>query len=94
MHLADSRLELAIKASTVTFPLLEPVDIGISQEAGEQFITDQTASCLNMEQLGCQSVLVLPKLSRARFARFSKKASNSSRQARVRFQATANQLQN
>ena len=64
LHLANSRVEIALQASLVRFPLLQPDDLGIDIAVLEQFILGNE-QCLTQENFGRRSVLVLPRLTKA-----------------------------
>ena len=78
LHLADTRVEFVIAAAQVTFPLLEPWDLGISDHALEDFVVGAEAR-LGVEDFGRQQVLVLPRLSSATLLGVSKLLPRGSR---------------
>ena len=43
--LADSRLELIIEATLVSFPLLQPEDLGIDLDTLNNFVNSSEADC-------------------------------------------------
>ena len=56
--MADNRVELAITATTVMSPLLQPDDLGLECDTMKQFTEEDSSSCLDVEHFGLQSVMV------------------------------------
>jgi len=79
LHMADTRLELTITATTVVFPLLQPDDLGLEFESMKHFIEGDKTSTLNMEHFGLQSVLVLPKLTKGKLVSVTKQLPSESK---------------
>ena len=72
VHMADNRVELAITATTVMFPLLQPDDLGLEFDTMKQFIEGDSSSCLDVEHFGLQSVMVLPRLTKGKLMSVTK----------------------
>jgi len=79
LHMADTRIELTITATTVVFPLLQPDDLGLEFESMKNFIEGDRTSTLNMEHFGLQSVLVLPKLTKGKLVSVTKQLPSESK---------------
>ena len=54
-------------------------DIGVSQELVEKFLGSDSMSALNEQNFGCQYVVVLPRLSRAKLISVTKKLPDDSK---------------
>ena len=79
LHMADTRVELAITANTVMFPLLQPEDLGLDYETLKQFIEGDKTSCLNVENFGLQTVLVLPRMTKGKLVSITKQLPEGSK---------------
>ena len=79
VQMADNRVELAITATTVMFPLLQPDDLGLEFDIMKQFIEGDSSSCLNVEHFGSQSVLVLPRLTKGKLVSVTKQLPEGSK---------------
>ena len=73
LHVADNRVEVVLKASYVSFPLLKPEDIGVTQETVDEFMRADDDAVITNSTFGNQYVVVLPRLSKARLISVTKK---------------------
>ena len=71
-HVAGDQVEISLRASLVSFPLLTPEDLGLNSDMAEAFIKADSAAVLTEQHFGCKYVAVLPRLSRARLVSVSK----------------------
>ena len=82
VNVAQERLEVCVKATRVSFPLITPEDLGISEDLLETFIEADESFVLTERDFGKRTLHVLPKLSRAKLISISKRIPPSSK-ARV-----------
>ena len=66
VNVTGDRLEITLKATNVSFPLLKPDDLGLDPRLIEAFIRADRNAEMTEDDFGRQYVVVLPKLSRAR----------------------------
>ena len=79
INVVDSCVEMAVRATCVSFPLMTPEDVGVSSEMADRFMAGDKSSVLTDQQFGCQYVLVLPRLTKARLVSVSKQLPTQSR---------------
>ena len=79
INVADNCVEIAVRATCVSFPLMTPEDVGVSTEMADMFMTSDRSSVLTDQQFGCQYVLVLPRLTKARLVSISKQLPSQSK---------------
>ena len=79
-HVADDRFEISLKACYVSFPLLKPEDLGVSNETVESFIGSPDPDLiLTTEQFNSPDVLVLPRLTKAKLVSVTKQLPKDSK---------------
>ena len=66
VNVTGDRLEVTLKATNVSFPLLKPDDLGLDPRLIDAFIRADKTAEMTEDDFGRQYVVVLPKLSRAR----------------------------
>ena len=66
VNVAGDRLEVTLKATNVSFPLLKPDDLGLDPRLVEAFVNADKDAVMTSEDFGRQYVVVLPKLTRAK----------------------------
>lgn len=79
INVADDCIEMALRATCVSFPLMTPEDVGVSMEMADMFMASDRSAVLTDQQFGCQYVLVLPRLTKARLVSISKQLPTQSR---------------
>ena len=66
VNVTEDRLEVTLKATNVSFPLLKPDDLGLDPRLTEAFVHADKSAAMTEEDFGRQYVVVLPKLTRAK----------------------------
>ena len=66
VNVTEDRLEVTLKATNVSFPLLKPDDLGLDPKLVEAFVHADKDAVMTVEDFGRQYVVVLPKLTRAK----------------------------
>ena len=79
VNVAQERLEVCVKATRVSFPLIRPEDLGIGQDLLETFLEADDTFVLTEKDFGRRTLHVLPRLSRAKLVSISKRIPPSSK---------------
>ena len=79
VNVAQERLEVCVKATRVSFPLITPEDLGIGQDLLETFLEADDTFVLTEKDFGRRTLHVLPRLSRAKLVSISKRIPPSSK---------------
>ena len=72
VNVANEVVEVCVKATRVSFPLISPEELGISQDLLENFIAADDSCVLTERNFGQRTLHVLPSLTRARLISISK----------------------
>ena len=73
VNVANEVVEVCVKATKVSFPLINPEDLGIGEDLLETFIEADDSFVLTERDFGKRTLHVLPKLSRAKLVSISKR---------------------
>ena len=73
VNVANERVEVSLAATKVSFPLINPGDLGVDEDLLATFLQDDEGSVLTQRDFGQRTLHVLPRLNRAQLISISKR---------------------